>query len=128
MKAITNEREYQAIIKRINQLLEIVTDENYHSVPEAIELDFLSALVEEYEREHYPVSMPTLPEVIRLRMYEMKINQTELAKLLGVSPSRISEYLSGKEPSFKIARTICERLNISANVVLGVPNSTELVS
>ena len=54
MKAISNEREYNAIVKRINELLEIVTDENYDSVPQAIELDFLSDLVEVYESKYYP--------------------------------------------------------------------------
>lgn len=121
MKTITNDWEYQAIIKRIDQLLEIVTDDNYNSIPEAVELDFLSALIEEYDRTNYPIVPPQLSDAIRLRMYEMDINQAELAKLLGVSPSRITEYLSGKEPSLKVARTICEKLNISANVVLGVP-------
>jgi len=53
MKSISNETEYNAIVKRINELLEIVTDENYATVPEAIELDFWSELVEEYESRHY---------------------------------------------------------------------------
>jgi len=56
MKTITNEKEYNAIVKRINELLEIVTDENYDTIPQAIELDFLSELVEEYERKYYPDS------------------------------------------------------------------------
>ena len=124
MKAIINDREYQAISKRIDQLLEVVTDENYNSIPEAVELDFLSTLIEEYDRKHYSIAPPKLSETIRLRMYEMNINQAELAKLLGVSPSRITEYLSGKEPSLKVARTICEKLNISANVVLGVSKAS----
>ena len=33
MKAISNEIEYKAIVKRIDDLLEIVTDENYNTVP-----------------------------------------------------------------------------------------------
>ncbi|MDR1716535.1 MAG: helix-turn-helix domain-containing protein [Prevotella sp.] len=122
MKSITNDKEYNAIVKRIDELLEIVTDENYNTIPEAIELNFLSDLIEEYEKKHYPVTRPSLNDVIRLRMYEMNINQAELAKLLGVSPSRITEYLNGKEPSLKVARVMCEKLNISANVILGVNN------
>jgi HTH-type transcriptional regulator/antitoxin HigA len=58
MKVISNEIEYQAIVKRINELLEIVTDENYNSIPEAIELDFLSELVEDYEKKYYPITVP----------------------------------------------------------------------
>jgi HTH-type transcriptional regulator/antitoxin HigA len=58
MKTITNEKEYNAIVKRINELLEIVTDENYNTIPQAIELDFLSDLVEEYECKYYPEPLP----------------------------------------------------------------------
>jgi len=60
MKTISNEIEYKAIVKRIDELLEIVTDENYHIVPEAIELDFLSELIEEYENKYYPVMPPSM--------------------------------------------------------------------
>ena len=60
MKTISNEIEYNAIVKRIDVLLEIVTDENYSSIPEAIELDFLSELVEEYENKYYPIKPPIM--------------------------------------------------------------------
>ena len=54
-------------------------------------------------------------------MYEMGLTQANLAKLLNVSPSRISEYLSGKsEPTLKVAKEISRQLNIDANIVLGV--------
>lgn len=72
-----------------------------------IELNLLSGLVEEYEDEHYPIKTPSLADVIKLRMYEMGINQTKLSELLGVSPSRISDYLTGRsEPTLKVAREI----------------------
>ena len=54
-------------------------------------------------------------------MYEMGLTQTKLSELLNVSPSRVSEYLSGKcEPTLKVAREIIRKLNIDANIVLGV--------
>jgi antitoxin component HigA of HigAB toxin-antitoxin module len=55
MKQLTNEKEYRAVTKRIDELLEVVTDENYYSAPEAVELDILSDLVEEYENRNYPI-------------------------------------------------------------------------
>jgi len=58
MKCLTNDREYYAITKRIDELLETVTDENYDTITESIELEFLSGLVEEYENTHFPVSIP----------------------------------------------------------------------
>ena len=131
MKHIKNDKEYYAITKRIDELLEIVSDENYNIVTESIELEFLSSLVEEYENKHFPVSIPSLAEVLRLRMYEMNINQSQLAILLGVSSSRISEYLAGKEPTLQVAKTIYEKLNVSANVIFGInpvlqPNASAL--
>ena len=60
MKTISNEIEYKAIVKRIDELLETVTDENYNIIPEAIELDFLSELVEEYENKYYPITPPSM--------------------------------------------------------------------
>ena len=121
MKSISNETEYNAIVKRIDELLEIVTDENYSTIPEAIELDFLSALVEEYEDRHYPIEQPSMIDVMKLRMYEMGINQNKLSEMLEVSPSRVSEYLNGKsEPTLPVARNISRKLDINASIVLGV--------
>jgi HTH-type transcriptional regulator/antitoxin HigA len=66
MKTISSEKEYNAIVKRVNELLEIVTDENYDTLPQAIELDFLSDLVEEYESKYYPeISSAHQPNVIQ---------------------------------------------------------------
>ena len=54
-------------------------------------------------------------------MYEMGINQDELSELLGISPSCISDYLTGRsEPTLKVAREMSRILNIDANIVLGV--------
>ena len=60
MKTISNEKEYNAIVKRMDELLEIVNDENYDTIPQAIELDFLSDLVEEYECKYYPAMQPSM--------------------------------------------------------------------
>ena len=78
-------------------------------------------IAEEYEDEHYPIKVPSLVDVIKLRMYEMSINQAKLSELLEVSPSRISDYLTGRcEPTLKVAREMSRKLNIDANIVLGV--------
>ncbi|MBO6220749.1 MAG: helix-turn-helix domain-containing protein, partial [Bacteroidales bacterium] len=87
----------------------------------SIELVILSNLVADYEDIHYPISKPSLIEVLKLRMYEMGLSQSSLAKLLGMNQSKISEIISGKsEPTLKQARTISKTLNISPAIVLGV--------
>ena len=56
-----------------------------------------------------------------MRMAEMGLNQKRLSELLGVSTSRVSEYLNGKsEPTLKVARDISVKLGIDASIVLGV--------
>jgi HTH-type transcriptional regulator/antitoxin HigA len=50
----------------------------------------------------------------------MGLTQKALAELLGVSPSRVNEYLTGKsEPTLKVACTINTQLSIDANIILG---------
>jgi HTH-type transcriptional regulator/antitoxin HigA len=54
-------------------------------------------------------------------MQERGLNQKSLSEFLGVSTSRISEYLNGKsEPTLKVAREISKKLDIEASIVLGV--------
>jgi HTH-type transcriptional regulator/antitoxin HigA len=118
---IKNEIQYNAACVRIEELLQIVGNETPIDDKNFIELDLLSDLLADYEEINYPIKTPTLSEIIKLRMYEMGINQNKLSELLEVSPSRISEYLTGKsEPTLSVARTICQKLQISASLVLGV--------
>lgn len=118
---IKTKKQYNATCARIEELLQIVGNDTPGDSKEFIEMDLLSDLVADYEEANYPIKEPELAEVIKLRMYEMGINQTNLSKMLGVSPSRISEYLNGKcEPTLTVARKISQKLNINASVVLGV--------
>jgi HTH-type transcriptional regulator/antitoxin HigA len=66
---ISTGKEYRAIVNRINKLLEIVTDENYDTIPQSVELDFLSDLVEEYERDYYPVNLQSKRQVEVIHAY-----------------------------------------------------------
>lgn len=121
MAKITNEIAYKATMERIEELLPLVDDNTPMDDKNLIELELLSNLVADYDDEHYPIKAPTLLEIIKLRMYEMGLNQNNLSELLQVSPSRISEYLTGKsEPTLKVAREISRKLNIDADIVLGV--------
>lgn len=121
MTKIENETQYDWAMKRIDQLLEVVDDNTPVDDPNNIELDLISKLVEEYEDEHYPIQAPSLVSVLKLRMYEMGLSQAALAQKLGVSPSRICDFLSGKsEPTLKVGRRISRELNIPPAIVLGV--------
>ena len=121
MAKIITEKQYKVASERIEELLKVVGNDTPIDDKNYIELDLLSDLVADYEEEYYPILAPTLVDTIKLRMYEMKLTQLKLAELLGISPSRVSEYLSGKsEPTLKVAREMSKKLNIDANIVLGV--------
>jgi len=121
MTKIENESQYEWAVARVEKLLPLVDDNTPETDPNYIELVLLSNLVADYSEAHYAIGEPTLASVIRLRMYEMGLTQAALAKLIGVSPSRVCDYLSGKaEPTLKVGRIISKKLNISPEVVLGV--------
>jgi HTH-type transcriptional regulator/antitoxin HigA len=55
MKMISTEAEYEAIMSRVNELVEIVDDDTPPTGKSYVELDFLADLVVAYEKEHYPI-------------------------------------------------------------------------
>lgn len=121
MAKIQNETAYRAALEKIEELLPLTNDKTPATDKSLIELDLLSEFVPEYKDEHYPIKSPSLVDVIKLRMYKMGLNQTKLSELLWGSPSHVSDYLTGRcEPILKVARDISIRLNIDANIVLGV--------
>jgi HTH-type transcriptional regulator/antitoxin HigA len=121
MTKIQNERQYIAFMEKIEELLPLVNDDTPLTDKNLVELELLSNLVADYDEAHYPIKTPSLADVLKLKMFENDLTQTMLSKIIGVSPSRISEYLTGKsEPTLKVARMICIKLDISPNIVLGI--------
>ena len=118
---IQTEKEYNAIVARIEILLQNPDNIENQETQGYIELNVLSNLVADFEENHFPVKKPTLIETMKLRMYERGLNQKRVSELLGVSTSRVSEYLTGKsEPPLKIARNISQKLDIDPIIVLGI--------
>lgn len=120
MKRIVNITEYEAIMTRVNELVEMVDDHTPVTDKNFIELDFLTDLIVAYEKEHYAIGKLSLRDVMKARMEEMNITQRALAEMLEISAPRVSEYLTGKsEPTLQIARRIQKQLHIDASVILG---------
>jgi HTH-type transcriptional regulator/antitoxin HigA len=55
MKMISNETEYEAIMARVDELVEIVDDSTPPTDRNYIELDFLADLIVAYEKKHYAI-------------------------------------------------------------------------
>lgn len=121
MSQIKNEQQYRAMMARIDEIF-FSTDENTPSDdPRLLELDLLSSLVEEYEKEYYPIETPSLAAIIISRLAENNWTQKELASMLGITAPRLSAILSGKaNPTYEQARVISSRLGIDPAIVLAV--------
>jgi HTH-type transcriptional regulator/antitoxin HigA len=121
MAAIKNSIHYERTLERVGELLAVVDNSTSQDDKNYVELEILSNLLADYEEAYMPIPSPTLPEILRLRMAEMGINQKALAELLNVSPSRISEYMNGtSEPTLKVAREMSLKLAIDPHILLGL--------
>jgi HTH-type transcriptional regulator/antitoxin HigA len=112
--------QYQYALERIEDLLPLVSGEDPNE-EKAVELSIYSDIVIEYEKEHFPIEKPTPAELIQASLTEKQITQRELATQIGVSPSRISDYVSGRaEPTLRVASRLCLALGIAPAAMLGL--------
>lgn len=119
MKTIENEIDYQKALKEIDELLIKVGDKTSFDNPEFVMLDKLSDLVADYEDAHFEIEKPSLINVIKLRMYELGLKQSQLAELLDVPKTRVSEYLRGKRDiTITVARKLNKELDIDGDLIL----------
>lgn len=96
-----SKQQYEYALNRIEELLPLVTDETPANDRNALELTIVSDVVEEYEKLHYPISKPTIGDLICLSIEEKGMTQKQLASEIGVSPSRVSDYISGRRPNHR---------------------------
>jgi len=75
MAKIENEIQYNWALNRVEELLPMVNDNTPLDDTNSIELELLSNMVADYSDEHFSLGEPSLSDVIKLRMYEMGINQ-----------------------------------------------------
>ena len=73
MKQIASKTEYEAIMARVDELVEIVDDNTPSSDKNYIELDFLTDLVVAYEKEYYPIGKQMLEDVFQSDMAEINL-------------------------------------------------------
>ena len=111
--------EYANKTKRLEELLLIISSKKKLSKNLQQELDNLSDEIADYEETRFPFEASNLKEMIELRMYQRKLKQKDIAKILGTTPSRISELLNGKRGlTMELARGLHKKLNIDAELIL----------
>ena len=113
--------QYECALARIEELLPQVGEYTPANDRKAVELALMSDVVIDYEKAHFPIAKPTIAELIALSLDEKHMTQKQLSGEIGVSPSRVSDYLSGRaEPLLKVARALCRVLGIPPAAMLGL--------
>lgn len=117
-KLIAHEAYVKANL-RLEELIDVVDDTMSAGNPLAKEFLEITDIIEQYEEIHFPIGLPTLQEMIELRMFEMGLKRKDLATLLDTSASRISDYLNGKrEITLNVAKALHQKLNIDSDIIL----------
>jgi HTH-type transcriptional regulator/antitoxin HigA len=112
---IRNEREYDAAIKRLNELLDEIGDNRRHPLYGL--LDTLGTLIHDYEETQHPMPECTGAEMLRFCMKEHGLNQSDLSDI--GSQGVVSEILNGKrELNIRQVRLLAKRFKVSPAVFI----------
>lgn len=118
-RLIKSEKENEKGLARIEQLM----DAN-PGTAEMDELELLTALVEMYEDQQYPISPPDPIAAIKFRMDQLGLTQRDMIPYIG-SKSKVSEILNGKRQlTLAMMRSLHKNLGISAEVLLKEPGAS----
>ena len=116
VKPIRNEADYDEALRRVEDLWGSAS-----GTPEGDELEVLVSLIEAYEREHYPVDLPTPIDAIKFRLEQQGKDYRALIGVIG-QRTRVYEVMRGARPlSLNMIRKLHSKLGIPAEVLIQVP-------
>ena len=115
---IQSKEVYELTMKEIDTLMK--KGEDNLSQKELERLTILSEAAEHYEDTHEPLPVPSsLPDMIRMKMFQLRLKQHFTAKLLGVSEAKFSLIMSGKQkPDVYVIKALHDKLKLDANQIL----------
>ncbi len=122
MKKITN-KEYHLANTEMEKMLQLATKKGGFENLTAKETETLmkhTNIVNLWEDENIVIPQPqTLQGIIELKMYENKLKQKELAKLLHTSTTQLNEILHNKrKPSITFLKYVNQFLGVDGNLLL----------
>lgn len=107
VKPIRNEADYNKALER----LEVIFDAK-RGTEEGDELEILAIVIDNYEKNNFPIDMPDPISAINFRMEQMGLKQKDLVKMIGFK-SRVSEIMNKKR---KLTLEMIRRLNTDLNI------------
>lgn len=116
-KIIKTEEQYLSYFEEVHSLIALSPTLGSE---ESDRLELLSMLIEDYEKQKYPVEAPDPIDAILFRMNEKGLKQADLVPYFGTR-SRVSEILSRKRPlTVPMIRAVAVGLGISADTLVGL--------
>ncbi|MCF0063359.1 helix-turn-helix transcriptional regulator [Dyadobacter chenwenxiniae] len=114
----SNEAEYETAMKEILSLMN--KGEGNLSKTEAWKLRKMAVAAEEFEDVHYPLPKPkTIPEMVELKRFQLKLTQAALAEMLGLGKPKLSQILNGKrEPDVPFLKAVYQKLGVDPGFLL----------
>ncbi len=125
MSTSITKKEFAVAESKMNDLLSTATQKGGFdnlSAKEKLSLNKFTGIVKEYEDANVIIPMPqTVQGLIELKMYERKLKQKELAKLLNTTDTKLSEIMNSKrKPSLSFLKAMHEVLGIDGNLLLKI--------
>jgi HTH-type transcriptional regulator/antitoxin HigA len=120
-KVIKNDKEYKAALSKVDSLMDAAAGSSAEA-----DLELWSLLVENYEREHFPIDTPDPVEAIRFRMEQQGLRPVDLTQFIK-SKSHVSEVLSHKRTlTLSMIRALSVGLHIPVEVLVREPQTTRI--
>ncbi len=118
MKKIKSEADYKDVMAKVDSLMGKGSDNV--SKHELAEISSLAQVAQKFEQAKFVIDAPvTLVGMIEMRMFEMKLNQRELAQRLNISDAKLSLIMNSKQKlDVSFLKAVHSQLNIDANFLL----------
>ena len=115
IRPIKTEKDYEKSLERLEDIFDAKPGSK-----EGDELEVLSILIDNYEKEYYQIELPDPVEAIKFRMEQLGYSQKEFAEVVGLK-SRASEILNRKRKlSLGMIRQLHEKMNIPTDVLIQI--------
>ena len=107
------EKDYNLALKRLEEIFDAKKGTKHGD-----ELELLSLLIDNYEKEKHAIELPDPIEAIKFRMEQLGYKQKDLAEVIGLK-SRVSEILNRKRKlTLEMIRKLHEVLGIPTEVLV----------
>ena len=118
MKSIKTDADYNSVMAKIDSLM-AKGSENV-SKEELADIRELALAAQKFEQQKYVIEAPkTLSGMIEMRMYELRLNQKDLAKKFKISDAKLSLIMNGKQkPDVDFLKAVHSELQVDAEFIL----------